>query len=367
MASLREVGQRLRQAREAQQLSLEDVAARTRITVRHLLALEEGNETDLPETFYIRGFLKKYAETVGLAPNEVADAYKAAPTPVVPQADLRPSFGPIVYYMAIIGLLGGAAALAWHFQPRVSVVDDSSPSPSPSVLVTAGPSSAPTEAPSATPLPAAASAALPATSPEPTAALTASPMPAATPAQPATTPSSNASAVPPAASPKPTPSAKPTKKPTPSPKPTPKPTAKPTPKPSPTPKPTATPAPSATPAPVVDPTSRPTEAAMVPATLAPTTAPTAQPSPRPSAKPSPAKNARTQVSLTFVERSWVEVRVDGRLVFEGIFNRGVSRKFSGKTIEVAAGNSGGIRINKDGKDLGRLGRHAEVAVRTYKP
>ena len=57
MASLREVGQRLKQAREAQGLSLDEVAARTRVTVRHLLAIEEGNETDLPEVFSHRGRL----------------------------------------------------------------------------------------------------------------------------------------------------------------------------------------------------------------------------------------------------------------------------------------------------------------------
>jgi len=164
MASLREVGQRLKLAREAQGLTLDDVAARTRITIRHLLALEEGNETDLPETFYIRGFLKKYAEAVGLAPNDVADAYKAAPVPASPQAEFRPSFfGPAVYYLAIIGLLGGAAALAWHFQPRVSVVDGS-PSPSPTVA----PSPTPSPAPTATPSPAPTATATAAPSPSPT-------------------------------------------------------------------------------------------------------------------------------------------------------------------------------------------------------
>jgi hypothetical protein len=63
----------------------------------------------------------------------------------------------------------------------------------------------------------------------------------------------------------------------------------------------------------------------------------------------------------------VEVRVDGRLVFEGILGKGASKKFSGMFVEVAAGNSGGVRITKDGKDLGRMGRHAEVGVRSYKP
>jgi len=108
---------------------------------------------------------------------------------------------------------------------------------------------------------------------------------------------------------------------------------------------------------------------LAPAGVPASAAAAATPKPAPSAKPSPAKpsGAKTQVQLSFVERSWVEVRVDGRLVFEGILGKGASKKFSGKAIEIAAGNSGGVRITKDGKDLGRMGRHAEVGVRSYKP
>ena len=109
MASLRDIGQSLKEAREAQNVALEDIAARTRITVRHLLALEEGNEADLPEVFYVRGFLKKYAEAVGLSPKDVADAYRAAPVPTTSQPSVSSSAGPIIYYVLIAALIGASS------------------------------------------------------------------------------------------------------------------------------------------------------------------------------------------------------------------------------------------------------------------
>lgn len=71
--------------------------------------------------------------------------------------------------------------------------------------------------------------------------------------------------------------------------------------------------------------------------------------------------------LDFVERSWVEVLVDGRLVFEGVLSRGSQRQFKGKRVEVSAGNSGGVRITANGRDKGRMGQHGVVVTRTYHP
>ncbi|WP_019517784.1 helix-turn-helix domain-containing protein [Sphingomonas sp. Mn802worker] len=60
------VGQRLRAAREAQGLSLPDVATRTRVTQRFLEAIENGRLEDLPSSTYAVGFAKAYARAVGL-------------------------------------------------------------------------------------------------------------------------------------------------------------------------------------------------------------------------------------------------------------------------------------------------------------
>ncbi len=61
-----EVGQLLRQTREAQELSLADVEEQTKIRQSFLIALEAGNWDDLPNEVVARGFLRNYAQFLGL-------------------------------------------------------------------------------------------------------------------------------------------------------------------------------------------------------------------------------------------------------------------------------------------------------------
>src|SRR5688500_16415674 len=65
------VGQRLRVAREAKGLTLEDVAAQTRIPRRHLESLENSDWERLPAPTYTTGFAKSYASAVGLERGEI--------------------------------------------------------------------------------------------------------------------------------------------------------------------------------------------------------------------------------------------------------------------------------------------------------
>src|SRR3954447_19006741 len=60
------VGERLRAAREQKGLSLEDVAAQTRIPQRHLASIETAEWDSLPAPTYTLGFAKSYASIVGL-------------------------------------------------------------------------------------------------------------------------------------------------------------------------------------------------------------------------------------------------------------------------------------------------------------
>ena len=61
----RPVGERLRSAREAQGMSLAEIAARTRVPQRHLEAIENGSYDSLPSPTYAVGFVRAYARTVG--------------------------------------------------------------------------------------------------------------------------------------------------------------------------------------------------------------------------------------------------------------------------------------------------------------
>jgi len=67
------VGERLRAAREKAKLSLEDVAAQTRIPQRHLASIETAEWDSLPAPTYTIGFAKNYAGVVGLDRAEIGD------------------------------------------------------------------------------------------------------------------------------------------------------------------------------------------------------------------------------------------------------------------------------------------------------
>jgi cytoskeletal protein RodZ len=67
----------LRDARHKKNLSLEDVAAATRIKVPFLAALEDGDYASLPGPAYVTGFLRNFAHAVGLHPDDVVQEYNA--------------------------------------------------------------------------------------------------------------------------------------------------------------------------------------------------------------------------------------------------------------------------------------------------
>jgi cytoskeletal protein RodZ len=66
-------GERLRAAREEKGLSLEDVAAQTRIPQRHLESIETADWEKLPAPTYTIGFAKSYASSVGLDRTDIGD------------------------------------------------------------------------------------------------------------------------------------------------------------------------------------------------------------------------------------------------------------------------------------------------------
>lgn len=61
---LQEVGKRLKEARVKKGWSMENIVQRTRITHRHIVAIEAGDMTAMPAPVYARGFVKSYAKAV---------------------------------------------------------------------------------------------------------------------------------------------------------------------------------------------------------------------------------------------------------------------------------------------------------------
>jgi cytoskeletal protein RodZ len=74
--SLTELGKRLKEAREAKQISLDELQEMTKIQKRYLIGIEEGNYAIMPGNFYVRAFIKQYAEAVGLDSEQLFEEYK---------------------------------------------------------------------------------------------------------------------------------------------------------------------------------------------------------------------------------------------------------------------------------------------------
>jgi len=73
---LTELGTRLKEARLSKGYSLDDLQEITKIQKRYLVAIEEGNYSIMPGTFYVRAFIKQYADAVGLDAEEVLNEFK---------------------------------------------------------------------------------------------------------------------------------------------------------------------------------------------------------------------------------------------------------------------------------------------------
>lgn len=68
-------GAELRAAREAQGISLGDMAVRSRLSVAQVRALEEEDVAQLPEPVYVRAFIRGCAHSLGLDPQALAEDY----------------------------------------------------------------------------------------------------------------------------------------------------------------------------------------------------------------------------------------------------------------------------------------------------
>ena len=63
-------GRYLRRERELREISLEEISRQTKIKLSTLTALEEDRFPDLPPAAFVRGFIRNYAECIGLDPRD---------------------------------------------------------------------------------------------------------------------------------------------------------------------------------------------------------------------------------------------------------------------------------------------------------
>jgi len=124
-------GESLKQERLRAGVPLEAVSEGTKVSLRHLEALERDDESELPGGVFNRGFIQSYCRFLGLdeAPwigrynqlhppremdpddiSEFAQAVKRNRTPATPLVERR-WWGVLL----MLGALAGLAWLLWHF------------------------------------------------------------------------------------------------------------------------------------------------------------------------------------------------------------------------------------------------------------
>lgn len=78
MSGTETVGSTLRQQREKKRMSIAEVSRVTRIPVSTLESIEQDHFDDLPGEVFVKGFLKSYAQSVGLDSDDIVARYTAS-------------------------------------------------------------------------------------------------------------------------------------------------------------------------------------------------------------------------------------------------------------------------------------------------
>jgi len=299
-----ELGSRLREARESLGFSLQQVEEVTRIRLVFLEALEEERFDELPGDVYARGFIRNYAQFLGLDTEELLASFQAlrgrSPAyhvpkvldePLVPRlASNRWAWVFLTFMLMVLLVVGG-----WYLYQRFVLGVE----PGAIVIPRLMPLGNPTETrPVATGITATATR----------------PPPATTVALPTPLPSSQA----------------------------------------------AYPAPNSTPTPTA------TETATN--RLLPTLRPTSVPSPSPGGptRPTPTRPTSILVEAQAIETTWLRVYLDGELVFGNFLQGGQTQLWEAeREVSIRVGNAAGLKLTVNGVEVGSLGEAGEVVEVEY--
>lgn len=71
------IGERLKERRLEKGLTIEDIQNATKIQARHIQAIERNDFSLIPGNFYVRAFIREYAQAVGFDPHALMDEHKS--------------------------------------------------------------------------------------------------------------------------------------------------------------------------------------------------------------------------------------------------------------------------------------------------
>ncbi|MGB8691420.1 MAG: helix-turn-helix domain-containing protein [Microcoleus sp.] len=124
-----ELGRELRQGRQIRCLSLQQLHDQTLVPLHHLESIENGEIEKLPQDIYLRGFIRRIGDALGLDGHAMADALpKPEPSQIVnPYLSVSDSSStdgfqmhPVHLYLGYTALMAGAVGgLAWLSQQPV--------------------------------------------------------------------------------------------------------------------------------------------------------------------------------------------------------------------------------------------------------
>jgi cytoskeletal protein RodZ len=167
-----ELGTSFRKSRESLNLTIDKIAAETRINPRFLEAIENERFDLLPGGIFNRGFVRSYAVRLGLDPEEAVQGYEklfraVEAEPVQQETErVRGKTTKIpVYYVALAGLL--ILVVVFYFLTRHKETALTVTNPPIADSTTAAPPAAPAEVPAPETIPAATLISVPTPEPAP--------------------------------------------------------------------------------------------------------------------------------------------------------------------------------------------------------
>lgn len=318
-----ELGPLLRVEREKKGLSIDDVALYLKISGRVILALEEGDESDLPHNVYVRGFVRSYAIFLGFNDEELTAALEAVDfdeNSPAPQAVYTPINTPplsrkkiVAIIMALAIVAGGAYAYVDHVNLFTddtidSVTVTSTAKPAPPLMQPVPIAPVPAPPPSTTPVAPAGQSPSTKNTPARTADTAQTNSPAATPARPPVSPG-------------------------------------------------------------VSPQTGPQAVIVQPNTLAPTGQPTQGAQIEQTSQAARLSQQEThKVIITALSECWIHSNADNTDTRQFSLRKGdtFALTFS-KKLTVKLGNAGGVRIRYDGEDMPVPGAEGQTRTLVFPP
>lgn len=123
-------------------MSLDDLQTVTKIQKRYLQGIEDGNYSMMPGPFYVRAFIKQYAEAVDIEPEELFEQFKGE-IPTTFNEDLpeklsrvqtrknisgnSSKFFDILPKILVVAFIIGALAVIWYFYSKNAGDDTNEP------------------------------------------------------------------------------------------------------------------------------------------------------------------------------------------------------------------------------------------------